>query len=186
MVNKMYRTLLVFCLLVPCQVVYGYEKVLSIGYQAHDAEWETGDLEFDNQDYSGSDYHFGFRLYNVFKTKHKLGLGLDFEKILSENLIGYRALDYQYEVTERVHAGAFFGAATIETGLPQNGYYYGVNSSLFIFSNKLALHYELKVGDGLARDRLLDSDPEGDDPEIERPDIFLDFTSHTLSARWYF
>lgn len=161
--------------------VHAYEKVLSGGVQTHSADWETGDASFDSQDFNDTSYHFGFRLYNAINPKHMLGVGLDYDEILSENLIGYRAIDYQYIFSERYRVGAFFGAASLDTGLPQNGYYYGVNALTFISSNRLALQYELKVGDGLARDRLLESDPEG-----EKPDIFLDFIAHTLALQWHF
>lgn len=96
-------------------------------------------------------------------------------------MLALRALDYEYELNEAMRIGAFFGAATLDTGLPQNGYYTGVNASYLNIIDKLDLVVEARYGSGLARDRKLASDPSGD-----RTDMFLDFTSIALSLRWNF
>ena len=163
-----------------------YEKVFSVGYQNHDATWQTENADFDNQDFSDASYHFGFRFYNAVGEKHLFGVGIDYDEVLSQTIVGYRALEYQYRLNSKLHMGAFFGAASIDTGLPQNGYYFGLNASFFVVPDKLAVQYEYKSGDGLARDRV-SSDPQ--DTNLEdgiRPDIFLDYSAHVLALRWHF
>ncbi len=158
----------------------------SAGYQTHNADWLTLDPEFDNQDLSDSGYFFGLSLKNrVGKNKnHVIGAGIDFDSILDERVIGYRAIDYQYLINENYRLGGFFGAATIDTGLPQNGYYMGVNGSYFLNKN-ISITMELRHGNGLARDRAFENDPRND-TDINRPDIFLDYTAAGIQFDWHF
>lgn len=159
-----------------------YEKVLSVGLQSHSGRWETGDANFDSQDQSGSGYHIGLRFYNELGEHNLFGAGIDVDQILNDRLTGFRALDYQRKFGERFRAGGFFGAASIDTGLPQNGYYMGVSASWYAVPKKLALTYELRHGNGLARDRF----SQLDDPSGEKPDIFLDYTTSSFQMSWHF
>jgi hypothetical protein len=158
---------------------------LSAGYQSHNADWLTTNTEFDNQDFSDSGYHFAFGIKNIVgkSKRHMIGAGIDVNSILDDQVIGYRAIDYQYILNEKWRLGGFFGAASIDTGLPQNGYYMGVNLSYFVFKN-MSISAAIRHGNGLARDRAFDTDPESE--VIERPDIFLDYTATGLQLNWHF
>jgi len=162
------------------------EYKLSAGYQNHDADWETTNAEFDSQDFSDSGYNVAFVIKNNFgrDKNHFIGAGIDAHSILDERVIGYRAIDYEYKFNESWRLGGFFGAASIDSGLPQNGYYMGINGS-YLFTDSLSVSIEIKHGNGLARDRLLADDPEGD-PEINRPDIFLDYVATGILLNWHF
>lgn len=156
----------------------------SAGYQSHNADWLTADPEFNNQDFSDSGIYFGISLKNRFgkNNNHLVGVGIDIDSILDERVIGYRAIDYQYVLNKKWRIGGFIGAATIDTGLPQNGYYLGANGSYF-FSEKISLTAEIRHGNGLARDRVFESDPE---QVTELPDIFLDYSAFGLQVDWHF
>jgi hypothetical protein len=163
------------------------EFSLSAGLQNHSGNWETLNTEFDAQDHSGSGYHLGFSLKNRFgKTgKNYFGVGVDIDDILDSQLIGYRALDYQRVLSSNFRIGGFFGAASIDTGLPQNGYYLGGNIGYYMLNNKLGFTFEIRHGNGLSRDRKLADDPQSTADE-KRPDIFLDYVASALQVSWTF
>jgi hypothetical protein len=161
-----------------------------IGYQYHDLQWETQNAEFDGLDMSGSDYHLGLYLRNRVGTsqKHMIGLGVNVDRLNDENLLGFRAIDYRYEVNQAIQVGAFVGAANLDSGFQQSGYYLGVNTAYYP-SKHVGINFEVNYGDTLARDRVLDSDPVGDpleDGRANRPDIFLNFYSTSVSLSFRF
>ena len=98
-------------------------------------------------------------------------------------MIGLRALDYERAIGKHVRIGGFFGAASVDTGKPQTGYYMGLNASYRMLNDRLGLVFEIKHGNGLARDRI-----EGDPPPSveDRPDVFMDFVSTGLKLSWTF
>ncbi len=162
---------------------YAAEISINAGIQNHSVELDTGDAATDNQDSSDSGFHLGISIKNTYgqNKNHYFGVGIDLDDILGDQVIGYRALDYERAFGNHWRAGAFFGAATLDSGLPQNGYYTGFNLSYDRFFENLGLSFEVRHGNGLARDRLLSSDPGG-----EKPDIFLDYTAVALQLRWTF
>jgi hypothetical protein len=166
---------------------HAVEFSLSAGLQSHSGNWETSNTEFDAQDYSGSGYHLGFSLKNQYgKTgKNFLGVGVDIDEILDDQVIGYRAIDYQRALSSNFRIGGFFGAASIDTGLPQNGYYMGGNISYYMLNNKLGFTFEVRYGSGLSRDRKLADDPQNTTGD-NRPDIFLDYVASALQVSWTF
>lgn len=175
--------IVLFCLTIANSALAEFQ--FDIGYQNHDGDWDTGNTAFDTLDSSGSDYHFGAYVRNkVGKSKkHLIGIGLNVDSILDERLIGYRAIDYRYEITDAFQVGTFIGAANLDTGFQQSGYYLGVNAAYY-FSKNIGLNFELNYGDNLARDRRSElGDPIGEviDDELPRPDIFLNFYSSSLS-----
>lgn len=186
MVNKVIKSVLFFlCFGVISNHVAAYEKLLSVGVQNHSIQQRTGDPNIDDEDLDDSSFHIGFRLYNQINAKNLIGVGLDYDEVGSQKVLGYRAIDYRYLLSNRIHLGAFFGAASLDSGLPQNGYYYGFNASFLLIPEKLSLSFENKFGDGLARDRLLSTDPEDSSGE-NRPDIFLDYQAYVLALQWHF
>lgn len=158
------------------------EVTFSAGYQSHELDWSTTNAEFDNQDFSDSGYDFGLSIKNgVGKNKrHFIGSGVDVHSISGDQVIGLRAIDYEYALSDQFRLGGFFGAASIDTGLAQHGYYMGLNTNYF-FSEALSIGLEFKHGWGLARDRLVDGDPVSD---INRPDIFLDYYALGFQLNW--
>lgn len=161
------------------------EIQLKLGLQSHKGTWDSERSDFDNQDHTGSAGYYGFSLKNkVGKSqKHFIGVGVDFDTILDDQVRGYRAIDYQYALFNNIRIGGFIGAASIDTGFPQNGYYTGFNLSYHLLKQKLGIGYELRIGDGLARDRKSDLDTPAD-TSSPRPDIFLDFQVHSLFISW--
>ena len=165
---------------------YAAEKLVSIGANTHSVEYLTGDEAIDNNTVNDSGYHLGFGIKNQYgkSQTHYFGFGIDVNEIDGSQLISYRALDYEKSWGSQFRTGAFFGAASLDSGLPQNGYYAGFNLSYANLIKGMDLVAEYRVGDGLARDRQ----SRLGDPAVEdgKPDVFLDFKSIALMARWRF
>lgn len=159
-----------------------YEPVFTLGYQHHEA---TINYELLDRDFSDNGYYFGFSVRSAYGRdgKHLFGFGIDAMQIAGDRLIGYRALDYMYRVDNQWRLGVFFGAATLDSGLPQNGLYTGASVSRLNLIGNIDGMVSLNFGDGLARDRAFESDFIGMD---NRPDIFLHFAAITTSLSWRF
>jgi hypothetical protein len=116
---------------------------------------------------TASGYHVGIGVRRALK-QGSIGVRLELEDVDSNQLIAVRALDYKHAFSERLSIGGFFGAARLDLATPAYGYWLG-GSVEYDFSPKWALSFDLRIGDKLARDNLLPTDPQGG-----RPDNFYD------------
>ena len=162
------------------------EYRFGVGHTQYDATWRDSQNEIDTLPTSDTGMHLnlGFARHIGRSGRHLFGVGIDYDRIFDARMLGFRALDYRYEVTEKLDIGAFFGAATLDTGLPQNGFYLGLSLSYHVLQTErgsLAVDCSLRNGNGLARDTKL-----ADDPTIVSPDFFLDFYAPTLALSWNF
>jgi len=160
-----------------------YEPHLELGYQYHEAVFDTANEVVDAENKSGNGYHIGLGVHNLYgeNKRHLFGFGIDVDEILEDTLIGLRAVDYAYQLNDRWRLGGFFGAATLDTGLPQNGYYMGANIRYLELVSHLDLVLEFRFASGLARDRRLPSDPVA-----SRSDIFVDVFGLAAAFSWRF
>ncbi len=163
-----------------------YEMHIGAGANYYSVNYTTGDLELDSENETGSGYHFNWGIRKSFgeTQRHYIGAGLDIDDIAGNRVLGLKAIDYQYATGKNTRLGAFIGAASMDSGLPQNGYYYGAHATLNNFPGPFDLKAELRYGSGLARDRLLDDDPQ--DPVYNRPDIFNSYSSAAISLNYRF
>jgi len=157
------------------------EFFVNMGFSHLATETLISTVEAETLSESSSGYQFGggIRTAQGSQNQHIFGFGIDVTRVLGDSMVGVRALDYQYQINSQWRVGGFFGAATLDSGLPQNGYYGGINTSWLEQVLGADIMLEIRRGDGLARDRLLASDPPG-----YRPDIFLDFTGASLMLNW--
>ena len=154
---------------------------IDIGAVQSEAEFLTGIEGADRSTESSSGYYFGVgakRKYGVSKN-HFFGVGVDVFDFSGQRFTGFRALDYQYGWGEYLRLGGFFGAASLESGRPQNGFYLGVNVALVDLYKHTGIRLEFKRADGLARDRF--GSEQG-----SRPDVFADINSFSLSVLFTF
>ncbi|WP_139309890.1 hypothetical protein [Teredinibacter haidensis] len=165
-----------------------YEPYLNIGATYYSISYDTKNSTYDATKNTGSGYHLGFGIRNTFGSdnQHLLGTGIDIDQIDNQKLLGYRALDYQYKLNTNIRFGGFIGAASWNTGLPQNGYLTGINASYLPLSDKFDVMFEVRYASGLARDRLLEDDPENTNPYSPQPDIFAVIMSSSLIINWRF
>ncbi|GGA90821.1 hypothetical protein GCM10011369_36160 [Neiella marina] len=169
-------------LLIPAQATEIYANV---GVNYHDVSFDTGDAAFEaNQDDSDVGYHFAVGVRRPFgeSQKHWLGFQLEFDEILGDSMIAFRALDYQYAIDDDWRLGAFIGAASLDTGASQTGYHLGGGVTYLNVLPQLDIGLDLRYGDRVARDRLLPDDPQSD----KSPDFFYDVLSTSLYASWRF
>lgn len=159
------------------------ERFVQLGVNAHQADHFTGDVEIDNQNKRGAGYVIRVGARNAYgeQQQHWLGLGVDFQAIDDNFLLGFRAVDYQYQSSEHYRMGVFVGAAQLDSGAAQTGYYGGLNFSCLDLFEGMDAVVELQYGDGMARDRLVAGDPAG-----TLPDMFMDFVAVSFSVGWRF
>src|SRR5262249_47055615 len=114
-----------------------------------------------------SGYHVGAGVRRAL-AHGNFGARLELEDIDSNLLIAVRALDYKHFFTEKLSIGGFVGAARLDLATPAYGYWLG-GALEYDFSAHWAVSFDLRLGDKLARDNVLPSDPQGG-----RPDNFYD------------
>jgi hypothetical protein len=82
-----------------------------------------------------------------------------------------RALDYRRHLSQRLALTAFAGAARLDLDTAAYGYYLGGGVQLKDLWPRWSLGIDLRIGDKLARDNVLPTDPQGG-----RPDNFYDLS----------
>src|SRR6476646_5960618 len=112
-------------------------------------------------------YHVGAGVRRALEHG-SFGARVELEDIDSNLLIAVRALDYKHAFTQNLSIGGFIGAARLDLATPAYGYWLG-GALEYDFSAHWAVSFDLRIGDKLARDNLLPSDPQGG-----RPDNFYD------------
>lgn len=165
-----------------CSAAHAVERYVGLGYYSYNTELNLNNIDpiiIETSD-SAISASIGFRNQYGKTGKNHFGLGLDFSSINDDRMIGFRALDYQRQITQHIRVGGFFGAATVNSGAAQNGYYFGGNVSWMNLISNFDIVAEYRRGDGLARDVI------ASDPETTSPDIFLDFSGIALSLNWRF
>jgi len=181
-VNKFFGALL---LLTTSTLTFAAEPYFKAGWSAYSIRNFTGNPTLDSERAKGNGFHLGAGVRKKFGGDHYIGAGIDLDSIAGQHMAGYRAIDYQYQLSKLIVIGSFFGAASLDSGLPQNGYYTGINLSYTPSVQNLGLVFEIRYASGLARDKLLDTDPQNLTDEYI-PDIFADITSGALLLNWRF
>ena len=120
-----------------------------------------------------SGYHVGVGVRRALKNGN-FGARLELEDIDSNLLIAVRALDYKHAFTQKLSIGGFIGAARLDLATPAYGYWLG-GALEYDFSPHWAVSFDLRLGDNLARDNLLPTDPQGG-----RPDNFYNLHGFSL------
>jgi len=162
-----------------------YETFVELGINTHSGKYNTQVASIDDHRESGNGVHLAVGIMRNFgqSKKHWLGTGLDFDRMLGSRMTGFRAINYNYQLGKRARVGAYIGAASLDSGLPQNGYYRGANLTWQNLFANTDIALDARYASGLARDRLLESDPH---PVTRQPDIFVDIFSTSLSLKWRF
>ena len=120
-----------------------------------------------------SGYHVGAGVRRALEHGN-FGARLELEDVNSNLLIAVRALDYKHAFTQSLSIGGFIGAARLDLATPAYGYWLG-GALEYDFSQHWAVSFDLRLGDTIARDNLLPSDPHGG-----RPDNFYNLHGFSL------
>ena len=105
-----------------------------------------------------------------------IGVRLELDDLDGDLLLSVRALDYRRHISERFALTAFAGAARLDLDTPAHGWYFGGGVQLKNLWPRWSLSVDARIGDKLARDNVLPSDPQGGD----RPDSFYDLSGVTI------
>jgi hypothetical protein len=117
-----------------------------------------------------SGWHLGIGVRRGLE-KGNIGVRLELDDVDSDLLLALRALDYRRSLSERFAIGGFLGAARLDLDTPAYGYYFGGTFQVKDLLPRWDLALDLRIGDKLARDNVLATDPQGG-----RPDNFYDLT----------
>jgi hypothetical protein len=125
--------------------------------------------------------HFGVGARRELANGGNIGVRLELDDVDSNLLLAVRALDYRFNLSQRLAINAFAGAARLALATPAYGYYLGGGVQFKDVKPRWDLSVDLRYGDKIARDNLLPTDPQGGSP-----DNFYDLTgvSVYLSRRF--
>ena len=108
-------------------------------------------------------------------ARGSIGARLELDDVDGDLLLAVRAFDYRRHLSERLAVTAFAGAARLDLATPAFGYYLGGGLQIKEVLPSFDLGVDFRLGDKLARDNLLPSDPQGG-----RPDNFYDLAGLTF------
>lgn len=116
--------------------------------------------------------HLGVGARRRFGESNDIGVRLELERVGSDLFLAVRALDLRHHFSERIAAGVFAGAARLDLATPAYGWYLGAGIDVKDVLPRFDLGIDVYLGDEVARDNLLPSDPSAE----LRPDNFHDVT----------
>jgi hypothetical protein len=119
--------------------------------------------------------HLGLGVRRSAGERGDIGARLELDNVDSNLYIAVRAVDYRRHVTDKVAVGFFLGAARLDLETPAYGYYWGAGVALKELLPSWDLGIDLRLGDNLARDNLLPSDPQGGSPDNFHEVVSLSF-----------
>ena len=119
--------------------------------------------------------HLGFGARKAINDKSDIGVRIEFDDVNSDQLLALRAFDYRRHRSDRIAMNYFGGAARLSRGTPAYGYYIGVGVQFKRVMGELDLGVDLRYGDKIARDNVLDEDFQDGSP-----DNFFDVTGISL------
>jgi hypothetical protein len=108
-------------------------------------------------------------------SRGSIGARVELDDVDGDLLLAVRALDYRRHFSERLALTAFAGAARLDLATPAYGYYLGGGVELKDVWPSWSVALDLRIGDKIARDNLLPTDPQGG-----RPDNFYDLKGLSL------
>lgn len=126
-------------------------------------------------------WHLGIGASRPFGERNEIGVRVELDDVGGDLLLAVRALDFRRHLSDRFAAGAFIGAARLDLATPAYGYYVGAGVEVKDLVPRWDLGLDLRIGDKVARDNLLPTDPQGGSP-----DNFYDITSVSLYLRHRF
>jgi hypothetical protein len=119
-------------------------------------------------------WHVGIGLRREL-TQGSIGARLELDDLDGDLLLSVRALDYRRHLSQRFALTAFAGAARLDLDTPAYGYYFGGGVQVKDLWPRWSLGIDLRIGDKLARDNVLPTDPQGG-----RPDNFYDLSGISI------
>jgi hypothetical protein len=149
------------------------EAFVDLGVNGTHVEADIATLpETVTSDVSGLHLGFGFRRE---LEAGSIGARIELDDLDGDLLLAVRAFDYRRHLSDRLALTAFAGAARLDLDTPAHGYYLGGGLQIKDLWPRWSLAFDVRLGDKLARDNLLATDPQGG-----RPDNFYDLSGVAL------
>jgi hypothetical protein len=108
-----------------------------------------------------SGIHVGVGARRMINERSDIGVRIELDRVDSDLLLAVRALDYRRHISERLAYSVFGGAARLDLATPAYGWYFGGGITLKNLADTWDLNVDLRIGDKVARDNLLPTDPQG-------------------------
>ena len=125
--------------------------------------------------------HLGLGARRSIGERSDLSVRVEIDTLGSDLLLAFRALDYRYHISSRFALSAFLGAARLDLATPAYGYYLGAGGQWKDVISGWDLGLDLRMGDKVARDNVLPTDPQGGSP-----DNFHDIYGVSISMSYRF
>ena len=119
--------------------------------------------------------HFGLGARRAVSQNNDLGVRLELDGVQGHSLIGVRAIDYRYRLTERFALGLFAGVDRYGLDTPAYSLYGGVGAQWRNVLPAWDIGVDFRYGQNIARDKVLPTDPAAN-----RPDSFYKIASGVL------
>jgi hypothetical protein len=156
------------------------EPFIDLGVASHKLESKIANRD-DWIKETDSGVHIGIGARRKVADRSDLAVRVEIDSIASNTFLAVRAFDYRYHVSERLALTAFLGAARLSLATPAYGYYLGGGVQWKEIVSNWDLSLDFRIGDKVARDNLLPSDPQGGSP-----DNFHDVTGLSLYMSYRF
>ncbi|MGO9802196.1 MAG: capsule assembly Wzi family protein [Steroidobacteraceae bacterium] len=128
--------------------------------------------------------HLGLGARRAVSANNDLGVRLEVDEVDSHSLIGVRAVDWRYRISDAFAVSAFAGADRYDLATPAYSIYYGAGVQWRNFLGALPgwdLGVDFRHAQNIARDHVLPSDPPG-----PRPDSFYKIDGGVLYLSRHF
>jgi hypothetical protein len=109
--------------------------------------------------------HLGIGARRAVSDNNDLGVRAEFDEALHHAVVGLRAVDWRYRITQDAAAGLFAGVERYNLATPAYSIYFGAGATWRNLMPDWDLNVDFKHGQDLARDHVLASDPQGVRPE---------------------
>jgi len=140
------------------------ETFIDIGIAASRVRSEIANRP-DTIERSDESFHIGVGARRAINERSDFGVRLELDTVDSDLFLAIRAFDYRRHVSDRIAYSLFVGAARLELATPAYGYYLGAGIQIKDIVDSWDLGLDFRVGDEVARDNLLPSDPQGGSPD---------------------
>ena len=116
-------------------------------------------------------------------NRGSIGARLEVDDLDTDLVLAVRALDYRHHLSPRFALTGFIGAARLDLATPAYGYDLGGGIEIKNLFAGWDLGIDLRLGDKLARDSVLPTDPV---PQGGQNDNFYDLRSASVYLRYRF
>jgi len=159
----------------------GAEWFVDAGVNVNQVRIDLGPLNPVTKSPVGVGAHFGLGARRTVSPNNDLGVRLELDGVQGHSLIGVRAIDYRYRLTERFALGLFAGVDRYDLDTPAYSLYGGVGAQWRNVLPAWDIGVDFRYGQNIARDKVLPTDPAAN-----RPDSFYKITSGVLYLSRHF